>query len=63
MSWNDVYELLWQVGGKAEVIDPAALKAATAEGPGDAETQLRIAAHIYKQIRKEGTNGQTHWEF
>lgn len=62
--WQDVYNLLVSVGGKAEIIDPAALEKATAQGPGDRQMQIRIATIHYQaetaKTRKE-TDGQNKW--
>jgi hypothetical protein len=67
MSWQDVYNLLRRTGGRIEMIGAEELKAATAKGPGDRETQIRIARAYYdnqtNQIRKEAKDGQTNWQF
>jgi len=64
MTWLDVLTLLKQTGGDIDKVDPTRLEAATRRGPGDAETQITIARCEYdRQARKEGTNGQTRWEF
>lgn len=64
MSWEQVYNLLWSVGGNLELIDPSELVAAISEGPGDRETQIRIArAHYESQLRKESSDGQNKWSF
>ena len=62
MSWEHVVNLLSRVGGDIERADPAELKAATADGPGDAETQIRIAKHYYKASPGKEKNEQTLWE-
>jgi hypothetical protein len=64
MSWEQVYDLLVSVGGKAEIIDPAALDKATAQGHGDRQMQIRIATIHYQaetaKQRKEA-HGQNKW--
>jgi len=63
MAWENVYNLLISVGGKAEILEPAALEAATAEGPGDKETQLRIAVAIYNNPKRKESHEQGTWQF
>ena len=68
MSWEDVYNVLRRVGGKVEMAGAEELKAATAQGLGDAETQMRIAQNAYRRDieklkGKEASNGQNRWHF
>lgn len=68
MSWEDVYNVLRRVGGKVEMAGAEEIKAATAKGPGDTETQLRIAENAYRRDieklkGKEASDGQNRWHF
>lgn len=68
MSWEDVYNLLESVGGKIECLLPERIEAATAEGPGDAATQIAVAQaeyarHERKLKRKEAQDGQKRLHF
>jgi len=54
MSWEQVYNLLRSVGGRMELAGADQIKAATAEGRGDAVTQLAIAQAEYaRELRKQ----------
>jgi hypothetical protein len=69
MSWEDVYNLLETVGGKLELASADEIKSATAEGPGDRDTQIAVAQVEYarherkREKRKEAEHGQTAWQF
>jgi hypothetical protein len=64
MSWQRCYNLLIACEGRTESIDGAEIAEATATGPGDAATQMRIAEIEYQRMfRKAIDDEQKRWEF
>lgn len=68
MSWEEVYDVIAGCGGRLEEADPAKIAAATLDGPGDRETQIRIAEKMYRRDmakiqRKEAKDGQKRLHF
>jgi len=68
MGWQDVYNLLRRTGGNLERAGREDIAEATAKGPGDRATQIRIAETAYRREQeklkgKEGSNGQNRWHF
>jgi hypothetical protein len=60
MAWQKVFNLLWEVKGKIEAIDPEKLKEAAQDGPGSPDVQRRIAVAEYKRFhRREFKNDPT----